>query len=119
MTAETEPSLLQGSVAFTGRLTSMKRQEAFALVRSHGGLPRRGVSRSTHVLVVGELGWPLLADGRPSKSLSLARSYGIAVASERDFLRAAGRMIGDETPRAYSVGQIASLSGLPAALIGE
>ena len=69
----------------------MKREEAFALVRQHGGTPRRGVTKKTGVLVVGELGWPLLPDGKPSKSLSLAKSYGVAIASERRFLEWAGR----------------------------
>jgi tetratricopeptide (TPR) repeat protein len=101
------------TVAFTGRLASMKREEAFALVRSRGGTPRRGLTRKTDVLVVGELGWPLLADGRPSKSLALAESYGVAVASERRFLEWAGRAVPDEQVRTYSVTQIASLSGLP------
>ena len=52
----------------------MKRADAFALVRKHGGKPREGVTRKTDVLIVGELGWPLLDDGRPSNSLAQARS---------------------------------------------
>ena len=52
--------MLEGTVAFTGRLASMKRADAFALVKKHGGKPREGVTRKTDVLVVGELGWPLL-----------------------------------------------------------
>jgi hypothetical protein len=76
MASEPNTSPLQRSVAFTGRLASMKREEAFALVRKMGGTPRRGLSKTTAVLVVGELGWPLLPDGKPSKSLSLAKSYG-------------------------------------------
>src|SRR5215467_2052376 len=54
-------SPFQGVVAFTGRLASMKREEAFALVREQGCTPRRGLTRNTSVLVVGQLGWPLLA----------------------------------------------------------
>ena len=72
-------SPFQRSVAFTGRLASMKREEAFALVRERGGTPRRGLTKTTTILVVGELGWPLLPDGQPSKSLSLAKSYGVGV----------------------------------------
>ena len=79
-------SALQGTVAFTGRLASMKREEAFALVRRQGGAPRRGLTKKTAVLIVGELGWPLLPDGQPSKSLSFAKSYGVPIASERRFL---------------------------------
>ena len=64
----------------------MKRAEAFALVEKLGGTPRRGVTNETGVLIVGELGWPLLADGRPSNSLEQAKSYGLPIASERKFL---------------------------------
>src|SRR5262249_51014345 len=83
MGAELERPAIKGTVAFTGRLVSMKRAEAFEHVRRHGGTPRRGVTKSTSLLVVGELGWPLLGDGRPSNSLARAKSYGVAVASER------------------------------------
>jgi tetratricopeptide (TPR) repeat protein len=119
MAASPDSSLLQRSVAFTGRLASMKREEAFALVRAQGGTPRRGLTRKTAVLVVGELGWPLLPDGRPSKSLGLAKSYGVTIASERLFLEWAGKTVPDEAIRSYSAGQIAALSGLPQDVIGE
>src|SRR5258706_16239148 len=95
-------SKFERNVAFSGRLASMKREDAFALVRQKGGTPRRGVTRKTTILVVGELGWPLLPDGEPSKSLSLAKSYGIAIASERNFLEWAGRSVPTEQVRSYS-----------------
>src|SRR2546430_7495188 len=91
MTPDPNSSPFQRSVAFTGRLASMAREEAFALVRQKGGTPRRGVTKTTAILVVGELGWPLLADRRPSKTLALAKSYGVAGASERQFLECAGK----------------------------
>src|SRR6266851_197818 len=119
MASEPSTSPLQRSVAFTGRLASMKREQAFALVRRNGGTPRRGLTRKTDILVVGELGWPLLPDGQPSKSLSLAKSYGVAIASERQFLEWAGKAIPDEQVRSYSAGQIASLSGLPPEVIDQ
>ena len=112
MPPEPNSSPFQRSVAFTGRLASMKREEAFALVRQKGGTPRRGLTKTTAVLVVGELGWPLLADGQPSKSLSIAKSYGVAIASERHFLEWAGRAVPDEQARTYTAAQISSLSGL-------
>src|SRR6266566_2716594 len=99
-------SPLQGNLAFTGRLASMKREEAFALVRHHGGTPRRGGTRKTAVLVVGELGWPLLSDGQPSKSLSLAKSYGVPIASEGRFLEWTGRAIPDDTAKTFSAAQL-------------
>src|SRR5438046_10346548 len=91
MPPEPNSSPFHRSVAFTGRLASMKREEAFALVRERGGTPRRGLTKTTAVLVVGGLGWPLLGDGQPSKSLSLEKSSGVAVASERHFLEWARR----------------------------
>jgi hypothetical protein len=55
---------LEGTVAFTGRLASMRRADAFALVRTHGGKPREGVTKRTDVLIVGEFGWLLKGGGR-------------------------------------------------------
>jgi tetratricopeptide (TPR) repeat protein len=119
MASEPDSPPLQRSVAFTGRLASMKREEAFALVRSKGGTPRRGLTRTTDVLVVGALGWPLLRDGQPSKSLALAKSYGVAIASERRFLEWAGRAVPDDQMRTYSTGQLSSMSGLPPDVIEQ
>jgi tetratricopeptide (TPR) repeat protein len=119
MAPEPTSSPFQRSVVFTGRLASMKREEAFALVRRNGGTPRRGLTRKTGVLVVGGLGWPLLPDGRPSKSLALAKSYGVAIASERHFLEWAGRAPPDDQVKSYSAGQISSLSGLPLDVIEQ
>jgi tetratricopeptide (TPR) repeat protein len=117
MSAEPSTSPIQGNVAFTGRLAAMKREEAFALVRAKGGTPRRGLTKKTSVLVVGELGWPLLPDGEPSKSLSLAKSYGVVIASERQFLEWAGKAIPDDQVRSYSASQLSSLSSLPVEVI--
>lgn len=119
MSAESDRSPFQQTVAFTGRLASMRREEAFALVRARGGTPRRGLTRKTAVLVVGELGWPLLADGAPSNSLARAKSYGVAIASERRFLEWAGKAIPDEQVRSYSAEQLAALSTLPLAVIEQ
>ena len=109
---ELDSSALSSTVAFTGRLACMTRAEAFELVRSHGGTPSQTVSRQTNVLVVGELGWPLLDDGRPSSKLSRAGSYGIPVVSERRFLEWIGKAVPDSLNRTYSAGQIATLSKL-------
>ena len=111
--------MLEGTVAFTGRLASMKRAEAFALVRKHGGKPREGVTRKTNVLVVGELGWPLLDDGRPSNSLAQARSHGITVASERRFLEWLGQSAPDAQSKTYTADQLASLSKLPNEVVDQ
>lgn len=105
--------MLEGTVAFTGRLASMKRAEAFALIRRGGGTPRQGVTKQTDILIVGELGWPLVDDGRPSNSLARARAYGIAIASERQFLEWVGKSAPDEQNRAYTADQLAALSKVP------
>ena len=82
---ELDGAALTSSVAFTGRLACMSRAEAFDVVRQHGGTPSREVTKRTQVLIVGELGWPLLDDGRPSNKLGRATDYGIPIVSERRF----------------------------------
>ena len=119
MDREPNASPLKRAVAFTGRLATMNREQAFALVRAHGGTPRRGVTKATDLLVVGELGWPLLSDGQPSRSLELAKSHGIAVASERLFLEWTGKAVPDNQLRTYSATQLSQLSVLSPAAIEE
>src|SRR6516164_10942509 len=116
---ELDSSALSSTVAFTGRLACMTRAEAFELVRSHGGTPSQTVSRQTNVLVVGELGWPLLDDGRPSNKLSRAGTYGIPAVSERRFLELIGKAVPDSLNRTYSAGQIATLSKLSHGTVEE
>ncbi len=116
---ELDSSALRSIVAFTGRLACMTRSEAFEVVRSHGGTPSEAVTRQTNVLIVGELGWPLLDDGRPSNKLSRASSYGIPVVSERRFLEWTGKAVPDSLHRTYSADQIATLSKLSNGTIDE
>ena len=116
---EMDSSALSNTVAFTGRLACMSRAEAFDVVREHGGTPSPSVTRHTNVLIVGELGWPLLDDGRPSNKLSKAGTYGIPVVSERRFLEWIGKAVPDALHRTYSADQIAALSKLPSSRVGE
>ncbi|HEU5276510.1 MAG TPA: tetratricopeptide repeat protein [Xanthobacteraceae bacterium] len=97
----------------------MKRADAFALVRERGGTPREGVTKKTDVLIVGEFGWPLVDDGRPSNSLAQARSYGIPVASERQFLQWLGRAAPAEQTKTYTAEQIAALSKVPKEVLDQ
>ena len=90
----------------------MTRAEAFEVVRQHGGTPSETVTRRTNLLIVGELGWPLLDDGRPSNKLSRATSYGIPVVSERRFLEWIGKAVPDSVHKTYSGDQLAALSKL-------
>jgi tetratricopeptide (TPR) repeat protein len=97
----------------------MKRADAFALVRERGGRPREGVTKNTDILVVGELGWPLLDDGRPSNSLAQAKTYGIPIASERQFLEWLGKGAPRDHAKTYTADQLAALSKLPRAVVDE
>jgi tetratricopeptide (TPR) repeat protein len=97
----------------------MKRADAFALVRKAGGTPREGVTKDTGVLIVGELGWPLLDDGRPSNSLAQAKNYAVPITSERRFLEWIGRGAPDDQAKAYTAGQLAALSKLPEAVVEQ
>ena len=116
---ELDPSALKSSVAFTGRLACMTRAEAFAVVRGRGGTPSQTVTKRTNLLIVGELGWPLLDDGRPSNKLSRASAYGVPVASERRFLEWIGKAIPDSVHKSYSADQLAALSKLSSDMIKE
>ena len=97
----------------------MKRAEAFARVRDHGGEPREGVTKQTDVLIVGELGWPLLDDGRPSNSLAQAKAYHVPIASERQFLEWLGGTAPEEEAKTYTVSQLAALSRLPKDVVDQ
>jgi NAD-dependent DNA ligase len=115
MAVELNSSAIKGSVAFTGRLACMTRAEAFEVVRQHGGMPSQAVTKRTNLLIVGELGWPLLDDGRPSNKLTRATTYGIAVVSERRFLEWIGNAVPDGLQKTYSGEQLAALSKLSSA----
>lgn len=97
----------------------MKRAEAFELVRRRGGTPRQGVTRNTSVLIVGELGWPLLDDGRPSNSLAQARTYGVPITSERQFLAWTGNAPSVEQAKTYTGDQLAALSRMPREVVDQ
>jgi tetratricopeptide (TPR) repeat protein len=116
---ELDGSALKSAVAFTGRLTSMSRAEAFDVIRQRGGTPSPEVTKRTKILIVGELGWPLLDDGRPSNKLSRASEYGIPAVSERRFLEWIGRAVPDNVQKTYSADQLAALSKMSIGMIRE
>src|SRR5215467_9119345 len=119
MTVELDNSALKSSVAFTGQLACMSRADAFDVVRQRGGTPSPAVTKRTQVLIVGELGWPLLDDGRPSNKLSRATEYGVPVVSERRFLEWIGKAIPESVQKTYSTDQLAALSKMSTAMICE
>src|SRR5215472_3000218 len=116
---ELDGSALKSSVAFTGRLACMSRAEAFDVVRQRGGTPSPAVTKRTQVLIVGELGWPLLDDGRPSNKLSRATALGIPIVSERRFLEWIGKAVPDDVQKTYSADQLATLSKMSIGMIRE
>ena len=103
---------LQGVISFTGRLASMKRSRAFAIVRERGGTPRRGVTKATTLLVVGQLGWPLMDDGQPSNSLKRAKSLQLSIINEPRFLELVGLRPDVADIPAYSIAKLMSLTSL-------
>lgn len=90
------PAPLTGErVAFTGTLASMTHREAGDLVQVHGGIPVQHISQQTTLLVVGEEGWPLEADGQPSVKLLQAQAWQergspLRILSESEWLSALG-----------------------------
>ena len=70
---ESSPILQGERIAFTGTLASMTHRQAMDLVEQHGGQSSQHVSHQTTLLIVGEEGWPLEADGRISVKLDQAR----------------------------------------------
>lgn len=69
-------------VSFTGTLASMTHKLAMEVAEQHGGVATHSVSRQTTMLVVGEEGWPLEEDGRPSVKLQQVtewRQHGLDV----------------------------------------
>ena len=116
---ELDGSALTSSVAFTGRLACMSRAEAFDVVCQRGGTPSPAVTKRTHVLIVGELGWPLLDDGRPSNKLRRAAALGIPIVSERRFLEWVRKVASDSDQKTYSADQLAALSKMSKGMIQE
>src|SRR6202044_2738402 len=118
-TVEVDSSALSSAVAFTGRLACMRRAKAFDVVRKRGGTPSPDVTKRTKILIVGELGWPLLDDGRPSNKLNRACEYGIPVVSERRFLEWIGKAVPDVAQKSYSAEQISGLSKMSVDMVRE
>lgn len=87
------PSVLTGeSVTLTGTLASMTHEQAFVQIQAHGGIATPHISRQTTLLIIGEEGWPLEEDGRPSVKLQQAQSLieeglPLRIVSESDWLR--------------------------------
>jgi len=81
--AKQDQALLKGqSFVFTGTLQTLARNEAKAIVENLGGAVLAGVTRKTSYVVAGS---------DPGSKLNKARSSGIKIISENEFLKLIGR----------------------------
>jgi hypothetical protein len=114
--AETLPSqssrlpLADEVVVFTGKLSSLGRKEAQALVIRLGGSSADEVSARTTLVVVGAEGF---AGSEKSEKLKKAEESGVRVMSENDFCRMAGIHPPEDLKQQY-YGQRDLLSMYPA-----
>jgi len=120
---ESSPGLHGECVAFTGTLASMTHQRAAEYVVDHGGETMSHVSARTTMLVIGEEGWPLESDGRPSQKLAKAIEFvrdgaDIRVLGESDWLRLIGEGERDaDIRRTYTPAMLSQLLGIPVGVI--
>lgn len=121
--AAAQPTLQGERVSFTGTLASMTHRQASLLAESHGGSAAQHVSKQTTMLVIGEEGWPLEADGTPSVKLQQAnrlRDDGlpIRIVSESDWLGILGlhdRI--EEVRRHYTPAMLSQMLDVPVSVI--
>jgi tetratricopeptide (TPR) repeat protein len=114
----TEAAVLDGQkVAFTGKLATMARADAIRLVRELGGAWSQTVGRETTMLVIGQEGWPLQANGRLSRKLqrakSLASSQPLAILGERAFFERVGVDPPSGQLRNFSTARLGQLLNIP------
>lgn len=88
---ETHP-YFKRTIAFTGTLTSMKRQDAMQKVVNVGGLVGNGVTKKTNYLVMGIQDYSKFADGEKSSKLKKAeglieKGQDLEIISEEEFLQ--------------------------------
>lgn len=108
-------ALLSGErVAFTGTLASMTHRQAAELVEQHGGAPVHHISQQTTLLVIGEEGWPLEPDGRPSLKLLQAQSLQergspLRILSESEWLSALGLESRSKVQQLYTPAMLSQL----------
>ncbi len=114
------PGVLAGeTVALTGTLASMTHEQAAEMIEQHGGNITQHVSRHTTLLVIGEEGWPLEDDGKPSVKLQHAESLihegiEIRIVSESDWLSMMGLYTDDpDVKRLYTPAMLSKLLNLP------
>lgn len=110
-------------VTFTGTLASMTHRQAAQMAEEHGGAAAHNVSKLITMLVIGEEGWPLEADGTPSVKLQQVnrlRDEGLAIRiiGESDWLEILG--LHDhlqEVRRHYTPAMLSQMLNVPVSVI--
>ncbi len=97
MTQPDSQSLKQHVVLFTGKLAVANRRQATRWVEQAGGSVREHFTKKVALVVVGFLGWSMLADGRLSQKLLKAQAaqrkgQPLEIISEPVFLQRIGRL---------------------------
>lgn len=113
------------SVVIAGRLESLARRRALALVRERGGTVGRDLSRRTGCLVVGHDAAGLVASGRLQARIEAADRADVPCLSELGFLRVLARPVGadeegtrgGEGDMPFSAEDIVRTSGLSSDLL--
>lgn len=117
---------LQGErVAITGKLHSMRREDAVELITSRGADYVPHPDESTTLLIVGEVGGPLSPNGRPTMDLERARRLNasgaeIVITTESEFFAEHGEGdLTEDAPRGglYTTQQLSRILEIPAAEI--
>lgn len=110
-------------VAITGRLASMRRDEAVTRLCEAGATYVERPGDETAVLVVGQWGPPLAPDGRPTASLRRARELvdagqPLRIVPEEDFLAELG-LTGSHAGirRLHTTAQLARMLGVPSSRV--
>jgi tetratricopeptide (TPR) repeat protein len=113
-------ALEKDRIAFTGKMASMPRSEAWEIVRANGGESSKHVSHRITMLVIGAGGWPILPDGQVSRKVKRAeelRSAGcpIRIVPEAEFLALVGMTsAASGAAQRYSAAGVCRIMGIDA-----
>ena len=117
------PPLKGERVSFTGTLASMTHRQAAGLVARNGGEASTHISKQTSMLVVGEEGWPLEEDGKPSVKLeqahdAAAQGQPLRIIRESDWLRLLDlEQAGREVNRLHTPAMLQQLLGVSVSMV--
>lgn len=117
------PPLQGETVTFTGILASMTHEEAARLAESLGATCSHHVTRQTSLLVIGEEGWPLDENGRPSQKVQHVQDLQesgltIRILNEAEWLYLVGLTDSREgVQRIYTPAMLSKLLDIPVNVI--